>query len=225
MSRENHSKSEKYIFDTFVREDADLLRVKEALVAGNAYGINVSPNEGKFLQFLVGITRAQLIVEVGVLFGYSTLWMAKALPADGKIIAIEYNVANFNKAKELIAQSNVAEKIDLIHGDAKMVLPELNVAPDLIFIDADKVGYRFYLDWAMKAVKVGGVIIGDNTFLFGHMIGEDRGEKTSAKAIESMNYFNNTLAEAPNFRAIQIPTYEGMTLAQKVPGPVSVNGV
>lgn len=216
MSRENLSKSEKYIHETFVREDEDLVRVREALVAGNAYGINVSPAEGQLLQFLVGATKAKLIVEVGVLYGYSTQWMAKALPEDGQIIGVEFNEENYRKAKELVDSSNVKKKIKLIHGDARTILAELDVEPDLVFIDADKVNYRHYLDWAMKQVKVGGVIIGDNTFLFGHMIGEDRGERTSPEAFKSMTYFNKTLANAENFRAIQIPTYEGMTLAQRL---------
>jgi predicted O-methyltransferase YrrM len=216
MSRESLSKSEIYIHQHFAIEDADLLRVREALIADKKFGINVSAPEGKILQFLVGLIQPKVVVEVGVLYGYSTLWMAKAVPVGGRLIAIEYNAENYQRAKDLISASNVRDKIDLRHGNALEVLPQLNVQPDLVFIDADKVNYRHYLDWAMKNVKVGGVIIGDNTFLFGHMIGEDRGERTSPTAIESMRYFNETLALAQNFRAIMLPTYEGMTLAQRI---------
>lgn len=216
MSRENLSKSEAYIIENFAQEDADLKKVREALIEKGAFGINVSPAEGKFLSFLVGVMGAKVIVEIGVLFGYSTQWMAKALPEDGKIHAIEYNEENFLIAKGLIEKSEVASKINLIHGDGRSVLRELKVKPDLVFIDADKANYRHYLDWAMENVKVGGVIVGDNTFLFGHLINEDRGDKTSAAAIESMTYFNETLAKSNRFRSIMIPTYEGMTLAQRL---------
>ncbi|OFZ11637.1 MAG: hypothetical protein A2Z20_02375 [Bdellovibrionales bacterium RBG_16_40_8] len=216
MSRENLSKAELYIHKTFVKEDADLLRVVEALKKDDKFGINVSGVEGRFLQFLVGVLGAKLVVEVGVLYGYSTLWMAKALPADGKIIAIEYSEENFTKARELIAASDVAPKVELIHGDAREVLQKLEVKPDLVFIDADKANYRYYLDWAMKFINIGGVIVGDNTFLFGHMTNDDRGKKVSDAAISSMKYFNETLAASSNFRAIQLPTYEGMTLAQRL---------
>jgi predicted O-methyltransferase YrrM len=216
MSRENLSKSENYILNTFVREDADLLRVREALIADNKFGINVSGVEGKFLQFLVGLIQPKVVVEVGVLYGYSTLWMAKALPKNSRLYAIEKDERNFAKAQGLIKSSPAGEQIELICGDAREVLKNLKVTPDMVFIDADKVNYRHYLDWAMEAVSPGGVIIGDNTFLFGHLIGEDRKEKTSPTAIESMSYFNQQLANNKNFRAIMIPTYEGMTLAQKI---------
>ena len=216
MSRENLSLSEIYIKQNFAHEDQDLIQVREKLIADRKFGINVGATEGKFLQFLVGLTNAKTIVEVGVLYGYSTLWMAKALPSDGLIYAIEKDETNFRVAKSLFASSSVAQKIELIHGDAGEVLSKLNVEPDMVFIDADKVNYKNYLNWAMKSVRVGGLIVGDNTFLFGHMIGEDRGEKASPAAIESMTYFNTTLAESPRFRSIMVPTYEGMTLAQRL---------
>ena len=199
-----------------MREDQDLRAVREALIEDGKFGINVGGAEGRFLQFLVGVSRAKVVVEVGVLYGYSTLWMAKALPSDGRIYAIERDEINFKRAQQLISKSEVGDKIELLQGDAREVLTQLQVQPDLVFIDADKLNYRHYLEWAMKAVPVGGVIVGDNTFLFGHMIGEDRGEKVSPTAFESMKYFNTTLAQASNFRAVMIPTYEGMTLAQRI---------
>lgn len=216
MSRDNLSKTEVYIQKNFAQEDADLLRVREALVADGKFGINVSSSEGKLLQFLIGLINAKTIVEIGTLYGYSTLWMAKALPLDGVIYALERDERNYNRAKALIEQSNVGGRVQLIHGDAREELAKLDVVPDVIFIDADKLNYRHYLDWAMKTVRVGGLIIGDNTFLFGHMIGEDRGERASAAAIESMTYFNMTLAHAENFRSVMVPTYEGITLAQRL---------
>ncbi len=216
MSREESTKTEDYIIEHFAKEDADLVRVRERLLADNKFGVNVSAAEGKFLQFLVGVVSPKLVVEVGTLYGYSTLWMAKALSNESRIISIEHNKEHYERAREHAAASNVAHKIDIRHGDARALLPTLGVTPDMVFIDADKPGYRHYLDWAMQTVRIGGVIIGDNTFLFGHMLGEDRGQKTSPAAIESMRYFNMTLAMAPNFRAIMLPTYEGMTLAQRL---------
>jgi predicted O-methyltransferase YrrM len=218
MARENLSKSEVYIQKLFAQEDADLLRVREALVADKRFGVNVGAHEGKLLQFLVGLVQPKLVVEIGVLYGYSTLWMAKALAPDAKIIALEKDEKCYKTAKNLIAQSAVAARVDLRHGDARVILETdlREIQPDFVFIDADKPGYRFYLDWAMSHVKTGGVIVGDNTFLFGHMQGEDRGERASEAAISAMTYFNETLAAAKNFRAVMIPTYEGMTIAQRL---------
>ncbi len=142
MSRENLSKSENYILNTFVREDAALTKVREALIADNKFGINVSGVEGKFLQFLVGLIKPKIVVEVGVLYGYSTLWMAGALGPEGRLIAIEKDERNYKKAQELIKNSPVGGKIELICGDAREVLQKLDVKPDMVFIDADKANYR-----------------------------------------------------------------------------------
>jgi predicted O-methyltransferase YrrM len=216
MSRETLSLSEQYIQKHFCREDEDLVRVRERLIADGKFGINVGSSEGKFLQFLVGLTRPKRIVEIGVLYGYSTLWMAKALDPDGQIVAIEKDEKNFKVAQELIGQSQVCDRVILRQGDAREILKDLDFKPDFIFIDADKGGYREYLDWAMAQVQVGGLIVGDNTFLFGHIIGEDRGERASAAALAAMTYFNETLARSPHFRAVMVPSHEGITLAQRL---------
>ena len=223
MSRESLSKSELYIANLFAQENADLKHVHGTLIEHGRYGVNVGAGEGKLLQFFVGLTQAKLVVEVGTLHAYSTLWMAEALPEGGKIISIEKDEKTYAIAKDNVSRSRLANKVELRQGDALEVLNVLSkefqrvhVMPDMIFIDADKVNYRYYLDWAMQAVRVGALIVGDNTFLFGALINEDRGEKASPTAMDSMKYFNETLAAAKNFRAIMIPTREGMTLAQRL---------
>jgi predicted O-methyltransferase YrrM len=142
--------------------------------------------------------------------------MAKALPGDGKIISIEFNPENYKNAKALVEPSDVADKIELKHGDANKILMDLEINPDIVFIDADKPSYANYLDWALAHVNVGGLIIGDNTFLFGHMIGEDRGQKTSESAIAAMSKFNEVLANHPDYFSMMIPTHEGMTVGLRV---------
>src|SRR5665213_1047832 len=133
MSRDELSKSEEYIIKHFVREDKDLMRVHERLQADDKYGINVSPAEGKMLQVLVGIIQPKIIVEIGTLYGYSTLWMAKALPNGSKIISLEFNADHYGHALEHFKKSDVADKIELHLGDAREILPTLNVTPDLVF--------------------------------------------------------------------------------------------
>lgn len=209
------SLSEKYINRLFAQETEDLKAVRTALMEDDKYGINVGAYEGKLLKFLLKLIQAKTVVEIGTLYGYSTLWMAQALPQDGKIISIEKNEAHHNRAMSLIAASKHTEKVELHCGDALNILEGLKVKPDAIFIDADKGNYKNYLNWAMENVRSGGLIIGDNTFLFGHMIGEDRGERASQKAIEAMTAFNETLANSEDFVSVMIPTHEGMTLAMK----------
>jgi predicted O-methyltransferase YrrM len=224
MARENLSLSEQYIQKTFVKEDTELKAIVAELKSSNAFGINVGAHEGQLLQFIVGLMNPKLIIEVGMLYGYSALWLSRALATGGKIISIEKSIENFKKASALLKNVKTADSIELRNADAREELLKISEEiardtlpkPDVVFIDADKANYRHYLDWAMQEVRVGGIIIGDNTFLFGHMIGEDRGEKTNPAAIESMTYFNETLAASSNFRSIMIPTYEGITLAQKL---------
>jgi len=216
MSRDAYSKIESYITQHFANEDQDLQKIAARLKADEKFGINVSAAEGKLLQWLVGVLNPKLIVEIGTLYGYSTIWMARALAPESRIISLEYNPDHAHIARDHVHSAGLSSRIEIKHGDAKEILKTLDVTPDLVFIDADKPGYKTYLDWAMKAVRVGGVIIGDNTFLFGHLIGEDRGRRSSPAAVESMKAFNETLAHAKNFRSTILPTYDGMTVAHRL---------
>lgn len=216
MSRDSYSKSEAYIVEHFAHEDNVMKTVAERLRQDGKYGINVSPVEGKLLQWIVGLVAPKLIVEIGTLYGYSTLWMARALAPDAKIISCEFDPKHAEIAREHVRMAGLSDRVEIKQGDAKVTIKNLNVTPDVVFIDADKPSYKNYLEWAMSAVRVGGIIIGDNTFLFGHLIGEDRGERTSAAAVASMSAFNETLAQSKNFRSTMIPTYEGMTVAQRL---------
>lgn len=216
MARERTTTlSEDYINRLFAKESEAHIKINKALKSDEKYGINVGAYEGKILQFLAQLMQARCIVEIGTLYGYSTLWMAQALPADGRLIAIEKSKAHFEQAKKLLEATEHKNKIELHCGEALEVLKGLKVTPDMVFIDADKANYKNYLDWAIEAVRPGGLIIGDNTFLFGHMIGEDRGERGSSKAIEAMSAFNESIAASDRLVSVMLPTYEGMTLAMK----------
>lgn len=217
MSRSRHTKAEDYIARLFGRESPHHLAIREALDRDGKEGINVGAAEGAILRFLLGLIKAKTVVEIGTLYGYSTLYIAESLPTGGKVISLEKNAEHHAQAKKLLERTPQANKIDLRQGDALETLKSLgDIQADAIFIDADKPNYANYLEWALKHVRVGGLIIGDNTFLFGHMIGDDRGQSTSASAIASMKTFNESLANNPDFRAVIIPTFEGMTVAERL---------
>ena len=216
MSRDRSTKAIDYIRNLFVKESSLHEEIRQSLDADGKLGINVDSYEGGLLKFLVQLTKAQTVLEIGTLYGYSTLWFAEALPANGRVISLEKSEEHYEKAKALLQKSELNSKIDLQCGDALELLKEVKFQPDFIFIDADKGGYGAYLDWAMEHVAPGGLIVGDNTFLFGHVYGEPWMEKTTKKAKDSMNYFNETLASNSNFRSIMLPTVEGMTIAQKL---------
>lgn len=199
-------------------EDEASNKILAALSLDNLLGINIGLLEVQILNFLIQSNHIKKIVEVGSLYGYSAYHMAKCLPKDGKLWSIEKNQKNFNKAQELIASSDQAEKIELIEGDAKVKLKELKTkAPfDLIFIDANKGAYGDYLNWAKDCLRPGGLVVGDNTFLFGSVY--DESEKThnmSSKNIQVMKDFNQSLIDSKSFETMVLPTPEGLTVAIK----------
>ena len=208
------STKDQYINETFAREDEYLSRIREALRQDGKEGINISPGEGKLLGLWVRAIQARTVVEIGTLYGYSTLWIARFLPSDGKIISLEKSPEHYEKAKELLQPSPYWERIDLRCGPALSVLPELRGTYDMVFIDADKSGYLDYLDWAEEHIRPGGLIIGDNTLLFGHMMGEGE-RQVSRRQVNVMREFNKRLSNAELYESVMVPTHEGMTVAVK----------
>lgn len=131
---------------------------------------DVSPLQGKMLAIFVQMSRAVRVLEIGTLGGYSTIWMARALPPHGSISTIEFNGHHAEVARQNINNAGLAERVTIYTGAALDVLPTLSALFDLIFIDADKVNNPDYLKWAIKLSKPGTVIVGDNTVRGGSVI-------------------------------------------------------
>ena len=161
------------------------------------------------------------MVEVGTLGGYSAIWMARGLPADGHIYTLEKRPEHAELAREFIARSDVADKITVVEGDAHEELKALASKGhkekfDAMVIDAEKSGYNAYLDWAEENIRTGGLIISDNTLLFGSVF-EDTPPKSHGKTTwEGMKRFNERLADTEKFDSIMIPTEEGLTVSVKL---------
>src|SRR5438309_9900954 len=141
----------------------------EALAASRAAGlpaINVSPCQGKFLHLLARVRQARNILEIGTLGGYSSIWLARALPAGGRLITLEFNPKHAEVAHANIARAGLADIVDIRVGAALDTLPKLQTEItepfDLIFIDADKPNNAEYLRWALKLSRRGTLIIVDN---------------------------------------------------------------
>ena len=207
-----------YLQEVFPLNDPDLLKIKERLMAQDLDFMSVSGPEARVLQFFIRALNLSKIVEVGTLFGYSAVAMASVLPENGKLISLEKSTDNFKIAQELVSESRVAHKIELICGDAIESLKAIEGRGpfDLVFIDANKGAYLDYLNWAEKNVRPGGLIIGDNTFLFGAVCGESRDPAVGPKQIRVMKEFNERLADRSKYNSIMIPSFEGMTVAQKL---------
>jgi len=151
-------------------EDSDL---KYALANNSDQGLpthDVSSLQGKMLAIFMQMSRAVRVLEIGTLGGYSTIWMAKALPPHGSITTIEFNEHHAEVASQNLNKAGLAERVTLHRGAALEVLPTLDAPFDLIFIDADKVNNPHYLEWAIRLSKPGTVIVGDNTVRGGNVI-------------------------------------------------------
>lgn len=209
---------ENYLNETFGLEDAHLNRVKAEIETGGVGHMSVMASEARILQFLIRGFGVKRVIEFGTLFGYSALAMAQALPDDGYVVTLEKDPKNFAVAKKNFEESAVGGKVKPLNGDAveTMRMAENSGPYDMAFIDANKSGYVDYLNWAEKFVRRGGLIVGDNTFLFGALWGEPRNPNTNEKQILIMKTFNLRLSDSSKYNSILIPTQEGMTVAQKL---------
>jgi predicted O-methyltransferase YrrM len=136
--------------------------------------IDVSPLQGKFLHVMVQLTRAKRVLEIGLLGGYSTIWMARALPRGGRIVSLEYSSKHAEVARANLKRAGVLNRVDIRVGAALDTLPVLareRGGPfDFVFIDADKENNPLYLEWALKLVRRGSVIVIDNIARHGQVI-------------------------------------------------------
>lgn len=184
--------------------------------------INIGAEEGALLQFLIRLAGVRDVVEIGTLTGYSALWIARALPEGGRLITLEKEAAYAALARETFAHSDVEDKITLIEGDAQDSLASLGgsydmaSSYDMVFVDADKLSYARYLDWAEENVRKGGLIVLDNSLLFDNVYLDTPCESISRTAHEVMRQCNKRLSDKTRYSSILIPTDEGMTIAQKL---------
>src|SRR5437588_3364166 len=166
MTQETWSAVDRYITDLFVPPDAALNAALRASEAAGLPAISVSPPQGKFLHWLARALGARAALELGTLGGYSTIWLAWALPAGGRLITLEADTKHAEIARANIARAGLTSIVELRLGRALDTLPKLAAEGrgpfDLIFIDADKPNYPDHLAWALKLSRRGTVIIADN---------------------------------------------------------------
>jgi len=153
-----------YLSDTLVGHDPDLEAAIAAQEEAGLPAIEVAPLNGKFLHLLARISGARRVLEIGTLGGYSTIWLARALPDGGRVVSIEAEPRNAAIARENLQRAGVADRVEVKEGRAADVLPNLaGEEPfDLVFIDADKESNTVYLDWAARLGRPGTVVVVDN---------------------------------------------------------------
>jgi predicted O-methyltransferase YrrM len=207
-----------YIADLFVNPDPVLDATLEASAAAGLPDIEVAPSHGKLLMLLATIRGARRILEIGTLGGYSTIWLARALPADGRLISLEASAKHADVARANIERAGLSRVAEVRVGQALDTLPKLaeeGGGPfDFVFIDADKPNNSAYLQWALKLSRLGTVIVVDNVVRYG-AVTDDASSDSSVKGVRS---FMELIAAEPRVSATAIQTvcikgHDGFALA------------
>jgi caffeoyl-CoA O-methyltransferase len=209
-------KLEEYSTRVFAPEDAFLQDVRQRTAAAGLPDIQVAPLDGLHLEVLVRMCGARKAVEIGTLGGYSGTVILRGLGPDGVLHTFEIDPKHVDVARETFRRAGFASQAHIHVGPALERLPDITAdGPfDVVFIDADKVSYADYTEWAAANLRVGGVVILDNAFLFGRIILPPEGEQ--AAAIRSMRRAHEILARSGRFRATMLPTGEGLAVGVKV---------
>jgi predicted O-methyltransferase YrrM len=217
MTQEKWTTVDRYITDLLVGPDSTLDAALKASAAAGLPRHNVSPNEGKLLLLLAQILGARAILEIGTLGGYSTIWLARALPADGRLITLEANPKHAQVARANIERAGLADVVELRVGRALDTLPQIAAEGrgpfDLVFIDADKENNPEYLVWALTLSRRGTVIIADNVVRNGAVADTSNDDPS----IQGVRRFNELLAAEPRVSATAIQTvgskgYDGFAI-------------
>jgi caffeoyl-CoA O-methyltransferase len=189
----------------------DLAAETQRAVPGTA--MQISQDEGVFLAMLVGLTRARLVVEVGTFTGYSSLCMARALPADGRLIACDVSEEWTSLARRYWERAGVDDRIDLRIAPAAETLRALPTEEhvDFAFIDADKTGYPVYYEELVTRLRPGGLIALDNTLQGGRVVDPEE-DDASVAAIREIN---DTITADPRVESVLLPVRDGVTLVRK----------
>jgi predicted O-methyltransferase YrrM len=206
MTQQRWSAVDRYITDLLLPPDPSLDAALEASAAAGLPAHNVSPAQGKLLQLLALMQGAHTILEIGTLGGYSAIWLARALPEGGRLVALEADPGYAEVARANVDRAGLADVVELRVGPALDTLPLLAAERrgpfDLIFIDADKRSNGEYLGWALELSRPGTVIVADNVVRGGAVAGDDEGDAT----VQGVRRFYELLAADPRVTATAIQT-------------------
>jgi caffeoyl-CoA O-methyltransferase len=208
----------RYAVDTFQPEDPVLAEIHARSNREGLPEIQVGNMDALHLEVVARAIGAKKIVEVGTLGGYSGVALARALPSGGKLYTFDIEKKHADVARESFKRAGVLDKVEILLGPATDLLPSINSKGpfDLIFIDADKDNYPRYLAWAAENLRVGGVVLGDNTFGWGMILDEKFEDADDEKSIKGLRSFNTELARGGRFRSTIWPTGEGLTMGVKI---------
>jgi predicted O-methyltransferase YrrM len=218
VNQERWSSVDQYISDSLIGPDSVLDAALQASADAKLPSINVAPNQGKLLHLLARSLNARRILEIGTLGGYSTIWLGRALPPEGRLITLELDPRHAEVARSNIARANLSQQVEVRIGKALDLLPKIaaeNAGPfDLTFIDADKANIPEYFRWSLQLSRRGSLIVVDNVIRSGAVIEAD----SKDPSVRGVRRLHEMIAQEPRVSATAIQTvgakgYDGFTLA------------
>lgn len=218
MDQELWTDVDRYLVDAVVQPDGVLDAALATSQAAGLPSINVSASQGKLLMVLARGQGARRILEIGTLGGYSTIWLARALPPGGRLMTLEANPLHAEVALSNIARAGLSEVVELRQGKAvdtlRRLVAEGHEPFDFIFIDADKPGYVDYFDWSLKLARPGTLIFADNVVRSGNVADPEHRDEN----VQAARRFHERVAAEPRVQATVMQTvgakgYDGFTLA------------
>ncbi|MCB0363330.1 MAG: O-methyltransferase [Bdellovibrionales bacterium] len=211
---------EGYVKELFWTEDELLRNVLRECREAGLPDIQVSELDARHLEVLARLVRARKAVEIGTLGGYSGIFLLRGMESEGHLYTFEFSPLHAQVAHRNFKMAKFDRQVTQYVGAALENLPTIEPEGpfDLVFIDADKGNYPMYLEWAERNLRVGGVVIGDNTFAFGK-ISEVGKVNELAPSVKALHQFNSHLAKSPHFCTTIFPTGEGLTVGVKLSHP------
>ncbi|RKT84145.1 Predicted O-methyltransferase YrrM [Saccharopolyspora antimicrobica] len=215
MGREQWAAVDEYLGERYAPEDPVLIAARRAADEAGLPPVAVSPLQGRFLQVLARTVQARRILEIGTLAGYSTIWLGRALPADGRLVTLEHDPAHAEIARANLARAGLDEVAEVRVGAALDTLPELvGETFDLVFVDADRPSVPEYFRWALELTRPGGLVVVDNVVRRGAVVDEANLDAE----LRGVRRFHELLAAEPRAMATSIQTvgakgHDGFTLA------------
>ncbi|KHE71817.1 O-methyltransferase [Halobacillus sp. BBL2006] len=216
MSEKTWKSVDSYFNNYLISPDPIMDNLLQANAEANLPAIDVSESQGKLLNLLVKMKSAKRVLEIGTLGGYSSIWMARALPEDGKLVTLEYSEKHARVAEKNMMNAGLKDKIEVITGRAVDTLPSLSSrgdSYDFIFIDADKKNNPVYVKWAIDLALPGACIIVDNVVREGEVLNENGDE-----SVQGIREMVEMLSNEPRIDSTAIQTvgskgYDGLLIA------------
>lgn len=167
--------------------------------------------QGRVLSAFSHMIRPTCILEIGTYTGYSAICLAEGLEADGKLYTIDINEELEDRVRKYLAEAGLADRVEFLIGDAREIVADLDIQPDLVFIDADKRSYQQYYDMVIDKVKKGGFILVDNVLWSGKVAGDHQDKDTA-----NMRAFNHMVQEDPRVENVLFPVRDGLMVIRKI---------